>query len=323
MNTKKNSLLLILINFFFVLVAVLILFNFFPKNLFQKKAETIKPTLERIELTIPAKGFIAKQEILYKAPVGGKIKRMRSAPELLVKNDEAVQIFSLESKPMYSVKVKDEGFITFIKDSCEEILSWDLLSKKVFTEEEIVNPPINQLKVSDDQVVEKDDFIFKIVKNNVIHYYLAIDTKDVEKFNIDDNLIFTIYTPRNITADGKIIKKTLLNQTKTLLIFETSFYIEPLINHRKISGSFTFPYITACYIPSKAVLVKKDEKGIDHFFILIKEEKEKKISAKITEIKILGQNSYTKDYVVDNLTEDIEVFRDYSAAIKKYSTSGK
>lgn len=323
MNTKKSSLLLILINFFFVVVAVLILFNFFPKNLFQKKSETFNPTLERIEVAIPAKGFIAKQEIIYTAPVAGKVKRIKQAPELVPKNDEAIQIIGIDTQKVQSIKVKEAGFITYIKDGCEELLSFEALQKKVLTEDEIVNPPVNQIKVTDDQVVKKNDFIFKIVKDNIVRYYLVVDTKEISKFVIGDNLIFSIYTPQNITTDGKIVKITKINEKKSLLIFETSFYIEPLLNNRKISGSFTFPYVTASYIPTESVAIKKDAKGVEHFYILVKEEKNKKITAIITEIKPLGQNSYTKDYIVNDLSESKDIFRNYSVAEKKYSTSGK
>lgn len=323
MNNKKNSLLLILINFFFVIVAILILFNFLPKNLFQKKSEVFNPVLERIEITIPAKGFIAKQEIIYRAPVSGKIKRIKQAPELLAKNEEAVQIIGTDSKLIQSVKVKDEGYITYIKDGCEEILSFDLIQKKIFTVEEIIDPPVSQVKVTDDQVVEKDDFIFKIIKDNIVQYFLVIDSKEISKFVVGDNLIFSITDPQNITADGKIVKISPLTETKSLLIFETSFYIEPLLNLRKISGSFTFPYITASYIPFKAVNVQKDKKGLEHYYVLVKEEKNNIITAVRTEVKILGQNPYSKDYMVNNLTENKEIFRDFSASEKKYPTSGK
>lgn len=323
MNSKKNSILLITINFIFVIVAILLLINFFPKDLFQKKVDTFNPLLERIEIKIPAKGFIAKQEILFKAPIAGKVKRIKQAPELLAKNDEAVQIIPIDSNKAVSVKTNVEGFITYIKDNCEEKLSWDQLAKKVLTETDVLSLSIKQEKVSDDQVVEKGDFIFKIVKDNIIHYYLIIDTSEIKKFSDYGPLVFTIDKPRNIASDGKVVKTLPLNEKKSLLIFETSFSIQPLLNDRQIEGAFTFPYVTACYLPSKAVKLKKDPKGVDKYYIYLKKSEGKKIIPVLTEITVLGQDAYSKNYIVDHLKEDMDIFKDFSQTEKKFPSSGK
>jgi len=323
MTNKKTPLLLILINFFFVLVAILILFNFFPKNLFQKKQDTFNVIKERIELTIPAKGFISKHEVLYKAPIDGKLKRIKQPPELLAKNEEAVQIQDSTSKKLISVKVNDSGFITYIKDGIEETYSYDILSKKTLTEEEIASPPANQIKVSDDEEVKKGDFIFKIVENDLIYFFLILDKNDKEKLSIGNNFVFSITDPQNITTSGVITKMVPINDKKFLVIFESSFYIEPLLNIRKISGSFTFPFITASYIPEKAVGKKKDAKGVDHYYILVKSEIDGKVTSTLTEIKIIAQRSYHKDFIVENVSESLSIFRDFQEAEKKYKTSGK
>lgn len=326
-NLKKTPLLLIIINSFFVLVAILILINFFTKiftkYFFQKKQDTFSVTKERIEIKIPAKGFIVKQETIYKAPIDGKVKRIKQPPDLLAKNEEAVQIINSVSKNTVSLKTTDPGFITYIKDGCEELLSIDKLSKKSLNEEDIINLQINQTKVADDQEVKKGEFIFKIIENNFLQYYLLIDKKEAEKISLREDLIFTITDPQNITTDGKIIKVTPINEKKILVIFETTFYIEPLINLRKINGSFTFPYITGNYVPPKAIGKKKDSKGIDKFYVLVKTEDEGKIFSKLTEVKIIGQSAFSNDYIIEPISDSLRIFYDFQKAEKKYLTSGK
>ena len=323
MSKKANSILLISINFFFVIVAALILINIIPKNLFQKKADSFFPDIERIEATIPAKGFIAKKEIMYMAPAAGKVKRIKMAPELLAKNVEAVQIIMDENKPAISVKANDEGFITYIKDNCEEAYSWDKLQSKTLTVDEILNPPVKQEKVSGDQIVEKGDFLFKIVKDNFLQYYLVLDSIDESKFVVGESLVFSLQYPRTLMADGKIIKKTNLNKEKVLLVFDTPYYIEPVINDRKIEGNFTFGYSTACYIPVSAVQVRKSSKGSIEYFIYLKEQKDNQIKAILTKINVLGMDIVKRNYIVNSIKEDQEVFKDFAATGKKYFPGGK
>jgi len=323
MSKKVNSVLLITINFLFVIVAVLLLINIIPKDLFQKKSDSFFPEIERIETTIPGSGFIAKKEIMVKAPFTGKVKRIKMAPDLLAKNDEAVQLFIEDNKSPISVKTNEEGFITYIKDNCEEAYAWDIVQKKSFTEDEILNPPVKQEKVSGDQVVEKGDFLFKIVKNNELQYYLLVDAQDGSKFVIGESLVFSIKNPRNLMADGKITKKITISKEKVLVVFDTPFYIEPVINDRKIDGVFTFGFTSASYVPSSAVEVRKTTKGDPEYFVLVKEKKGNQVKAIVTKISVLGQDTSKRNFIVNSLKEDMEIFKDFKATEKKYLSSGK
>jgi len=304
---KKSSKLNILFGAVFIIIAGSILFYMFNSFSSNRASQTFYAELQRIEVSFRASGFVVKDEEIYFSPADGKVKRIIEAGELVKKGTEVAQIIQSDRK-VVSVKTNREGLVTYIKDNCEEKYKDSNVDKLLV--EEILEPPVKQERRGGGENVKKGDFLFKIVGNDSIKYVLILDKEDAKKISQNESLVFAVEYPVNMLIEGKIEKLEERENNKYVAIFSTTYYIEPLLNWRKISGRFVFGTFTASYVPETALT--KNDKGEDIVFI-----KDSSGSPKAVKVKVLGKDSSRKSYIVQGLSKFQEVYSDAAFAKEK------
>jgi hypothetical protein len=313
MHRKRSSAVPVLfISMLSILLAFLLFWNI-GRGLFQGKgSDTIQASIQRIELIIPASGFIARTEHLILSPDEGKVVRMQEAGELFRPKTEILQ---LKKGPRGTETILNEfeGILSFIKDECEEKFILGNLDQLLL--QEILNPPAKQVRVADDQTVKKGDFLFKIVENDQMHLILVIDPKYTEfteglfldSFKQSSELNFRIESPTNLILGATVHKVEKREKEHSLIVLSTPYYIDTLLNNRKISGFFTFGYVTASLLPKTSL--HKAENGKYYVY-------EKKDETRQIEVKLRGMDPFTQQYIVEGLETSQEIYTDASQWIK-------
>lgn len=313
-------------NGIFILVAFIIFFNFIPKNWFQKKQVTFHSERERIELKLPAKGFMAKDEVIVTAPVDGKVKRLVLAGELQAKLTDVVEITGSDGK-VTKVKNQEEGFVTYIMDHCESTHTLANFTNKTLLLPEIINPPIKKEKVSDDQSIQKGDFLFKILRNTSIKYIFYVESDPFSHIQQNKEYVFSLSKPTSIMIPGKVESIIPADNGKFFVVFDCSYYNDTMVNERFAEGSFYFGFTDGFRIPATAMGIEETEKQGKKYFIYTQGESNT-IQKEYVEV-----NTYipsTKEYVIagysepnEKFTENTSVYKDKSLAEKTLSQSGK
>lgn len=304
---KRFSSLNLFIYLFIIAIGVGILLYVFNGFLFTRSIETFYAELQRIEIASYASGYIAKEEKIYYSPAAGKTKRIIEPGELVKNGAEVIQVIQDDGK-VVSVKAEKGGLITYIMDNCEERYNVGNIDKLLVSE--ILNPPVKQERVGGGESVKKGDFLFKIVGNDKINYILIFDKDEKEKINEGKSLVFAVEYPVNMLVEGKIEKVEDREDNKCLAIFSTDYYVETLLNWRKISGRFVFGTYTASFVPKKAL--SKNEKNEDIVYV--------KSSSGIPEafkVTILGKDYSGDNFIVQGLNKFVEVYYDANFAKEK------
>ena len=310
---KKLSTFNYIFGLVMVLIAAGILYYVFNDFSFSQTPETTYAELQRIEISYPASGFIAKDEKIYYAETDGKLKRLIEPGEIVKKDTEIVQIIQNNGTNV-SVKAQNGGLVTYIIDNCEDKYKVNNIDKLLISE--ILEPPVRQERIADGDVVKKGDFIFKIVGNDKISYILVFDNEEKQKINENKELVFAVEYPVNMLINGKIEKLQDREDNKCLAVFSTEYYIDTLLNWRKISGRFVFGTTTASYLPITSLT--KNEKGED--IVYIKNASGIPEALKVT---VLGKDYSRNNYIVQGLKKFEEVYCDANLAKEKLSKESK
>ena len=293
----------------YIVIGAGILFYVFNDFSLSRTPETIYAELQRIEVSFPAAGFIAKDENIYYAEADGKVKRIIEPGEIVKKGTEIAQIVQNDGK-IISVKAQNNGLVTYIIDNCEDKYNINNIDKLLTTE--IIDPPVKQERVADGDTIKKGNFLFKIVGNDKISYILVFDKDEKQKISENKELVFAVEYPVNMLIDGKIERLEDREDNKCLAVFSTEYYIDTLLNWRKISGRFVFGTVTASYLPISSLT--KNEKGED--VVYIKNSSGLPEAYKVT---VLGKDYSRKNYIVQGLKKFEEVYFDANLAKEKIS----
>ncbi len=292
--------------FFFSLlcisIAFVLIWNIGKSFISTGDSGIIQTSLQRIELKIPASGFVSKTEHLFYSPYEGKVERLEEAGELLRPGTEIVRIH--KDNESQTIPNEHHGKLTFIKDNCEEdyiIQNIDQLLLK-----EILNPPRDPVHVTDDKNIKEGDFLFKIVENDYMHFALVIPPQfkylieniKQDRFRENANLTFRIEDPTNLLLAGTIEKLEERENNHLLATFSTPFYVDVLLNTRQISGFFSFGYVTASLLPQSAVIRSVD----GQYYAFEHKEEPSRIP-----VKILGIDPFSNQYVVGGLEASQEI----------------
>ncbi len=294
--------------FFFGLVCISIAFvliwNIGKGIITTRNTGIIQTSLQRIEIKIPASGFVSKTEHLIFSPLDGKVERLEEAGELLRSGTEVVRIHK-GSNEHEVITNEHHGILTFIKDDCEEHYIIQNLNQMLL--KEILEPPVKMSRVGDDQNVKTGDFIFKIVENDIMHFALVIppqfknivENLKQHRFYENSNLTFRVENPTNLLLAGKIEKIEEREKNHLLVVFTTPFYVDVLLNTRFISGFFTFGYVTASLVPQSSIMI--DDEGKSYAI----EHKEDPTKIPVT---LLGIDPFSNQYIVDGLGSSQEIY---------------
>jgi hypothetical protein len=310
---KKFSIYNLILGLVIIVIGAGVLFYVFNGFSFSRTPETVYAEPQRIEVSIPASGFIAKDEKIYYAEASGKIKRIIEPGEIVKKGAEIAQITQNDGKTI-SVKAQNNGLVTYIIDNCEDKYNINNIDKLLTTE--IIDPPVKQERVADGDTIKKGDFLFKIVGNDKISYILVFDNENKQKISGNKELVFAVEYPVNMLIDGKIEKIEDREDNKCLAVFSTEYYIDTLLNSRKISGRFVFGTVTASYLPISSLA--KNEKGED--IVYIKKSTGLPEAFKVT---VLGKDYSRNNYIVQGLEKFEEVYFDANLAKDKISKASK
>lgn len=316
MHRKKSIAFPILLISLLSIVLALLLFWNIGRGLFQSKdSDTFQASIQRIELIIPASGFIARTEHLVLSPDEGKALRLQEAGELLRPKTEIIQ---LKKGPRGTETILNEinGLLSYIKDECEEKFVLANLDQLLL--QEIIDPPAKQTRMGDEQSVRKGDFLFRIVENEEMHLILVMDPKYAEftqsifaeSFKPSSEINFRVESPTNLILGATVQKIEKREKDHSLLVLSTPYYIDTLLNNRKISGFFTFGYVTASLLPKTAL--QKAENGKYYVY-------EKNDQARQIEVKLRGLDPFTQQYIVEGLETSQEIYTDASQWIKNTS----
>jgi hypothetical protein len=295
-----------------IVLAILLLWNI-GRGLFQSNdSETIQASIQRIELIIPASGFVARTEHLVLSPDEGKVLRLQEAGELLRPQTEIIQ---LKKGPRGTETILNEfnGLLSYIKDECEEKFVLANLDQLLL--QEIIDPPAKQTRLADDQSVKKGDFLFRIVENDEMHLVLAVDPKYTEftqslfsdSFKPSSEINFRVESPTNLILGASVQKIEKREKDHSLVILSTPYYIDTLLNNRKISGFFTFGYVNASLLPKTAL--HKGENG--KYYVYEKNDEPRQI-----EVTLRGLDPFTQQYIVEGLETSQEIYTDAGQWIK-------
>jgi len=330
MTTKKQfPWLYFVINGIFILVAFIIFFNFIPKNWFQKKQQTFHSDRERIELKLPAKGFLAKEEVIVNSPVNGKVKRLATAGELQAKNTDIAEITS-SGGGVTKVKNTEEGFITYIIDHCETTHTLANFTNKTLLLPEILSPPVKKEKVNDEQSVKKGDFLFKILKNTSIKYILYVESDPFTHIQNGKEYVFSLSKPTSIMVPGTVESMIPAEKGSFFVVLDCSYYNDTMINERYVEGGFYFGFSDGYRIPQLAMGVEENDKQDkqDKQYFLYIENDSGSIQKKY--VQVSTYISATKEYVITGYTdtkekfsENVAIYKDIKQAEKSLSKSGK
>lgn len=310
---KSIALPILLISLLSVFFALLLFWNI-GRGLFQNKSsDTMQATLQRIELIIPGSGFVARTEHLVVSPDEGKAIRLQEAGELLRPQSEIIEL-KKGSRGSETILNQHNGLLSYIKDGCEEKFILANLDQLLL--QEIIDPPAKQIRLGDDQTVKKGDFLFKIVENDQMHLILALDPIYTElteglfsqNFKASSEINFRIESPTNLILGATVHKIEKREKEHSLLVLTTPYYIDTLLNNRKISGFFTFGYVTASLLPKSAV--HKGENG--KYYVYEKNEEARQI-----EVKLRGLDPFSQQYIVEGLETSQEIYTDAGQWIKK------
>ncbi len=289
-----------------VAFAFLLFSNIVRGLLNRKTGDTFQPSLQRIELKIPAAGFIAKTEHLVLASEDGKVERLQEAGTLVRTKTEIVHLKKhSQSSNIETIFNEFEGIVTYIKDECEE--KYQLSNVDQLLLQEILQPPIKQSRVGDDQTVKKGDFIFKIVENDLMHFVLIIEPQYQkalsniyqQQFSIGSDINFRVEFPSNLMVGCNIVRQEKREKDYQLIILSSPYYVDLMLNQRKVNGFFSFGFVSASLIPDTSLIF--DESG--KTYVLEKQDQPERIP-----VEILGIDPSTMQYIVSGLESSQEIY---------------
>jgi hypothetical protein len=287
-----------------VSIALVLLFNISRSLWDNNSSETIFPVTQRIEIKIPAAGFLSKTEYLIHAPDDGKVERLQPPGELYRSNTEIIRL-KKDAQETITITNEHDGLLTYIIDECEQHFTYDNIDQLLL--QEILNPPTKQRKLDDNQSVKKGDFLFKIIQNDEMHFILAIEPRFKEMVqSVYKNIIktgndvnFKVESPTNLMIQGQIQRMEEREKDHLLLVISSPYYIDALLNNRRVSGYISFGHTTAFLLPVTAVL--RDEEG--NFFVFERKEVPTKMI-----VNVLGLDTASNHYIIEKTESTPEVY---------------
>jgi hypothetical protein len=308
MNRNKTDAVSYLVIVLCFVVAAIILVQVFRSITFTGSNDTELLEVLRLEIMIPANGFNSKNEKVYFSPIDGTIEREKIAGAVVRVGSPVLSIKTGQGST--EIQSESNGILSYIRDTLEGTYTVDNALNGSLTPQEITDPPTEFERVEDGKKVKEGEFICKVVDNEEISYVLLMNQKYFSKFQVGDSATFTLTYPSNLSVTGQITHLEPLNEKQVLVVFTTEFYVDVLLNTRKIEGYFTFGYQNAAIL--KPSTVKEVSPG-EYAIYYLSSSTGKPV---YTPIQIAGYQPGTEYYIVSSFgskdeTKPIENLRGY------------
>jgi hypothetical protein len=236
---------------FCFVIAAIILVQVFRTITFSPQNSTIPLDVTRTEIMIPGNGFNTKTETIYLSPIQGTVHRIK-IPGAVVRVGSPMASVS-NSSTTTEIQAQSQGILSYIRDGLEEIFTFENALQKSISYDDIVEPPTKFERVEEGKKVLENEFVCKVVNNDSICYVLLIQTKLASRLEKGTSATFSLTYPASLSVNGTIIENEPYNDELTIVCFSTPYYVETLLNTRKVNGYFSFGYRNAAILPPSAV----------------------------------------------------------------------
>jgi hypothetical protein len=145
------------------------------------------------------------------------------------------------------------GILSYIRDGLESTYSVENALNGTLSIKEIKNPATEFERVEDGKKVNEGDFVCKVVGNDLISYVLVVNPKFLNKLVPNISATFSLTYPTSMSISGTINSITPIDENNVIVVFSTPYYIDVLLNNRKIEGYFTYGFHNASLIPMDAI----------------------------------------------------------------------
>ncbi len=252
MREKKptDAVSIVVIAFCFVIAAI-ILVQVFRTVTLSPKNTTIPLDVTRTEIMILGNGFNAKNETVYLSPIQGIVHRIK-IPGAVVRVGSPMASISNASTTT-EIQAQSQGIVSYIRDGLEDTFTFENALQKTISFDDIMEPPTKFERVEEGKKVLENDFVCKVVNNDSICYILLIQSKLADRLEKGAFATFSLTYPASLSVNGTIIEKELYSDEHTIVCFSTPYYVETLLNTRKVNGYFSFGYHNAAALPPSAV----------------------------------------------------------------------
>lgn len=252
MREKKptDAVSVVVIAFCFVIAAI-ILVQVFRTITISPKNSTLPLNVTRTEVMILGNGFNAKTETIYLSPIQGIVHRVK-IPGAVVRVGSPIASVS-NSSSNTEIQAQSQGVLSYIRDGLEEVFTFENALQKTISFDDIMEPPTKFERVEDGKKVMENEFICKVVNNESISYVLLVETKVADRIEKGSSATFSLTYPASLSVNGTVTEKEPYNDDYTIVCFTTPYYVETLLNTRKVNGYFSFGYHNAAILPPSAV----------------------------------------------------------------------
>ncbi|MDD4028464.1 MAG: HlyD family efflux transporter periplasmic adaptor subunit [Caldisericia bacterium] len=294
MRTKKttDAVSVVVIAFCFVIAAI-ILVQVFRTISFSHTNHTLSLDVTRTEIMILANGFNSKTETVYSSPVNGVVSRIKMAGAVVRIGSPILSIVT--DTTTTEIQSQTNGVLSYIRDNIEDTFTFENALQKTISMEEILDPPTKFERVEDGKKVKEGDFICKVVNNDNISYVLLVESRFASRLDIGKSYSFTLTYPASLSVNGSISKKEVYNDDYVLVCFTTPYYVETLLNTRKVNGYFSFGFHNAAILPPSAV--KEVSPGL-YAIYYVPFDSSKPVYAPVT---VKGYQPGTNDFIITEI----------------------
>ncbi|MCK5848307.1 MAG: hypothetical protein KAH01_03835 [Caldisericia bacterium] len=249
-NKKPDTISSIFIIFCF-LVAIIIIVQVVRTISFSPKTDTFSLDIMRIEVTTPGNGYNSKTEFQYFSPIRGTVKRLKNAGSVVRVGSPMLSIDSDETKTELSSQ--HIGILSYIRDGLESTYTVENALNGTLSVNEILDPATSFERVEDGKKVNEGDFVCKVVGNDLISYVLVVEPKFLNKLVENSSATFSLTYPTSMSISGTVNSITHIDENNAIVVFSTPYYIDVLLNTRKIEGYFSYGFHNASLMPMDAI----------------------------------------------------------------------